>query len=110
MKPESCEILFQKFPYTTLIRSVLRFHMTHSQARPFERDSPHQNLKLRLSHRGWPKRCFLGELSRFGPTKPASQQASQPASQPASKPASQPASEPASKPASTETEQHSRKA
>src|SRR5438132_12985090 len=77
MKPESCEILFQKFPYTTLIRSVLRFHMTHSQARPFERNSPHQNLKLRLSHRGWPKSCFLGELSRFGPTKPDTQQCSQ---------------------------------
>ena len=39
--------------------------MTHSPARPFERDSPHQNLKLRLSHRGWPNRRFLGELSRF---------------------------------------------
>src|SRR5437016_12595374 len=65
MKPESCEILFQKGGYCWANTNVLRFHMTHSPARPFERDSPHQNLKLRLSHRGWPNRRFLGELSRF---------------------------------------------
>src|SRR5438132_13503246 len=69
MKPESCEILFQKFPYTTLIRSVLRFHMTHSPARSFERDSPHQNLKLRLSHRGWRSEERRVGKERSGPCR-----------------------------------------
>ena len=56
--------------------NVLRFHMSHSPARPFEKESLYQNFKYRLSHRGCSKRRFLGELSRFWTARPSPVQSS----------------------------------